>query len=216
MVQDTGSGIEAHLLPRIFEPFFTTKETGKGSGLGLATVYGIVKQHHGWIEVESQVGTGTTFTIFLPAVQEKPGVAPAPPPSGTETEVYGGNETILLVEDEISLLELTQKILQRYHFNVLTASCAAEALHIWDEHYGSIDLLLTDMVMPGDMSGADLVAELKKRKPELKVIMTSGYSAELVGKDFGQSDTVFVPKPYQPQQIARVIRDTLDAKETSR
>jgi PAS domain S-box-containing protein len=210
-LKDTGSGIEVRLLPRIFEPFFTTKEIGKGTGLGLATVYGIVKQHHGWIEVESEVGAGTIFKIFLPAAHDKASVIPAAKSSESETTVYGGEETILLVEDEISLLELTRKVLQGYHYRVLAASSSVEALRIWDEHYGHIDLLLTDMIMPGGISGGDLIAVLKKRKHALKVIVTSGYSSELVGKDLAQDDTVFLPKPYQPQQIARIIREALDA-----
>jgi two-component system cell cycle sensor histidine kinase/response regulator CckA len=208
-VTDTGCGMERKVLQRIFEPFFTTKEVGKGTGIGLATVYGIVKQHQGWVEVESEVGVGTTFKIFLPIARDEIAAAPAAAPK-SET-ISGGEETILIVEDEINLLEMVQKFLEHYHYRILTALSGVEALRVWDEHQGRIDLLLTDMIMPGGVTGSDLAAELKKRKPGLKVIFTSGYSSELVGKDFGQGDTVFLSKPYQPQQVAQMIRNALDA-----
>jgi hypothetical protein len=209
-VRDTGCGIERKILARIFEPFFTTKEVGKGTGLGLATVYGIVKQHQGWVEVESEVGVGTAFKIFLPSTGEKAGDAPAIFPPESET-VNGGKETILVVEDESGLLELVRSVLERYEYHVLIAASGSEALRVWDEQQGRIDLLLTDMIMPGGMTGGELAAELKNRKPELNVIFTSGYSVELIGKDMAQSDTNFLPKPYQPHQVARLIREIIDA-----
>jgi nitrogen-specific signal transduction histidine kinase/CheY-like chemotaxis protein len=208
-VTDTGCGMEPKVLQRIFEPFFTTKEVGKGTGLGLATVYGVVKQHHGWLEVQSEVGVGTTFKVFLP-VAGKAGDAPADPSDKSEN-VRGGKETILLVEDEIGLLELAREILQQYQYRVLIASSGVEALRVWDESNGQIDLLLTDMIMPGGMTGTDLAAELKRRKPGLKVIYASGYSSALTGKDFTQGDNIFLAKPYQPNQMAQLIRNTLDA-----
>jgi PAS domain S-box-containing protein len=208
-VSDTGCGMDHQVLRRVFEPFFTTKEVGKGTGLGLATVYGVVKQHHGWIEVQSEVGVGTTFKILLP-VAGKAGDAPADPAVKSEI-IQGGKETILLVEDEIGLLELVRDILQQYHYRVLIASSGAEALRIWDQCNGQVDLLLTDMVMPGGMTGGDLAAELKKRKPGLKVIYASGYSSVLTGKDFSQGNNIFLAKPYQPNQVARLIRTTIDA-----
>ena len=208
-VSDTGCGMEPKVLQRIFEPFFTTKEVGKGTGLGLATVYGVVKQHHGWIEVQSEVGVGTTFKILLP-VAGKAGDAPVDPAVKSEI-IQGGKETILLVEDEIGLLELVRDILQQYHYHVLIASSGAEALRIWDGSNGQVDLLFTDMVMPGGMTGGDLAAELKKRKPGLKVIYASGYSSVLTGKDFSQGNNIFLAKPYQPNQVARLIRNTIDA-----
>jgi len=209
-VRDTGCGIEQKFLPRIFEPFFTTKEVGKGTGLGLATVYGIVKQHQGWIEVESELGVGTAFKIFLPATGEKAGDTPAIFAPQSET-VIGGRETILVVEDEPGLLALVRSVLECYQYRVLTAASGGEALHLWGEHQGQIDLLLTDMIMPGGMTGGELAAELKKRKPGLNVIFTSGYSAELSGKDVAQNSTNFLPKPYQPHQVARMIRKIFDA-----
>jgi DNA-binding NtrC family response regulator len=177
--------------------------------LGLATVYGVVKQHHGWIEVQSEVGVGTTFKVFLP-VAGKAGEAPAAPSVKSET-VRGGKETLLLVEDEIGLLELVREILQQYQYHVLIASSGVEALRVWDECNGQVDLLLTDMIMPGGMTGSDLAVELKKRKPGLKVIYASGYSSALTGKEFTQGNNIFLAKPYQPNQVAQLIRSTLDA-----
>ncbi len=206
--------MERKVLRRIFEPFFTTKEVGKGTGIGLATVYGIVKQHQGWVEVESEVGVGTTFKIFLPAVRDK--IAAAPEPASKPETISGGGETILIVEDEINLLDLVRKVLEGYHYRILIASSGAEALRVWEEQAGRIDLLLTDMIMPGGLTGTDLAAELTKRKPGLPVIFSSGYSSELVGKDFGPGDNLFLSKPYQPQQVARMIRAVLDSAPKNR
>ena len=208
-VRDTGCGIERKFLSRIFEPFFTTKEVGKGTGLGLATVYGIVKQHQGWIEVESEVGVGTAFKIFLPVTGEKAGDAFVIFPPQTEI-INGSGETILVVEDDLSLLELVRDVLNRYRYHVLVATTSIEALRVWDEYAGRIDLLLTDMIIPGGMTGGELAAELKNRKPGLKVIFTSGYSAEFTGKDIGQDGDNFLPKPYEPLQVARMVRTIID------
>jgi PAS domain S-box-containing protein len=207
-VRDTGCGMDRKTLDRIFEPFFTTKEVGKGTGLGLATVYGIVKQHQGWVEVSSQIGVGTTFKIFLPeAAQKEAAAAEAAPDS---QKVRGGAETILLVEDEAVLRELVREVLTTYDYKVIEASSGVDALKIWDEHQGQVDLLLTDMVMPEGVSGSDLAAQLKRRKPSLKVIFTSGYSADVLGKNFNQTDTLFLAKPYFPPQLARLVRQCLD------
>jgi two-component system, cell cycle sensor histidine kinase and response regulator CckA len=212
-VTDSGCGMDRQTLNRIFEPFFSTKEVGKGTGLGLATVYGIVKQHQGWIEVASRVGNGTTFRIFLPAVTKAHDSTPGQN-DGTGI-VRGGRETVLLVEDEPVLREMVREVLTQYRYTVLEASCGAEALRIWDEHDGKIDLLLTDMVMPEGMTGRDLASQLKKRKPALKVIYSSGYSSEIMGKDFGQNDTAFLAKPYLPPQLAQKVRECLDARPRS-
>jgi CheY-like chemotaxis protein len=208
---DTGCGIPAENLPRIFEPFFTTKEIGKGTGLGLATVYGIVKQHQGWIEVESVVGKGTTFRIYIPYVgtESIEGEKPA-----TQFIVRGGAETILLVEDEPPVRELVASILQNYGYNVLQAATGAEAVEVWRNNREKIAMLLTDLIMPGGMNGRELAETLWKEQPQLKVVFTSGYSADIVGKDFKlESDTNFLQKPYHPQSLAHNVRRCLDGKK---
>ena len=212
IVTDTGCGMEPGLIRRIFEPFFTTKEMGKGTGLGLATVYAVVKQHHGWIEVQSEVGVGSAFKIYLPASDQAAAV-PATPVLKRES-VQGGKETILLAEDEVALLELMRHVLGQYQYKILAASSGNEALHIWEQHKGQIDLLLTDIIMPGGMTGRELATELKKKKPELKVILTSGFNSAMAGKDWG--DTVFLPKPYLPETAAKLIRSTLDSHSHGR
>jgi PAS domain S-box-containing protein len=208
-VEDTGCGMDSKTLQRIFEPFFSTKEVGKGTGLGLATVYGIVKQHHGWIEVESELGVGTTFKIFFPAVDSTPDAATEfitkPEP------IRGGKESILIVEDEPGLREIVQEVMREYEYQVTVAASGAEALRVWDKHQGKFDLLLTDMKMPGGMTGLELADGLKKRKPDLKIIYTSGYSDELTGKDLTQDNMIFLAKPYLPSQLARLVRKCLDA-----
>jgi PAS domain S-box-containing protein len=208
-ITDTGCGMDRQTLDRIFEPFFSTKEVGKGTGLGLATVYGIVKQHRGWIEVSSQVGQGTTFKIYFPATARENDAAAET--STAPQSVRGGQETILLVEDEPVLRELVRDILGQYHYRVIEAASGIEALKAWDEHDGRIDLLLTDMVMPEGMTGSDVAAQLRRRKPELKVIFTSGYSAEVVGRNFSQTEAAFLSKPYLPPQLAQTVRQCLDA-----
>jgi len=213
-VTDTGCGMDHKVLHRLFEPFFTTKEMGKGTGLGLATIYGMVKQHQGWIEVQSEIGVGSTFKVFLPVASDsrKAPAAPTVEPKPAQ----GGEETILIVEDETGLLELVRNVLQGYRYRVLAASSGAEALRVWDEHNGRIDLLLTDMIMPGGMTGNDLATKLRKQKPSLKVIYTSGYSSELMGKDAGKSNTTFLAKPYLPLELAKTVRKCLDTAVDSK
>ena len=206
-VADTGCGIAPEHLPHIFEPFYTTKEAGKGTGLGLATVHGIVKQHDGWIEVESAPGRGTTFRVYLPAVEPKPGAAPietAPP-------VRGGTETILLVEDEAAVRDLARIVLERYGYTVLTAENGRAARDVWKQHKGGIDLVLTDLVMPGGVSGRALAEQLQAERPGLKVIFTSGYSDEIVHRQLNlQSGCNFLQKPYPPRALAEAVRNCLD------
>jgi PAS domain S-box-containing protein len=205
---DTGCGIPPENLARIFEPFFTTKEVGKGTGLGLATVYGIVKQHQGWIEVESVVNKGTTFRMYFPMT----GAAEAEPekPAGNVT-VRGGTETILLVEDEHPVRELVARVLQNQGYKVWQANNGNEAVGVWDEHKCDISLLLTDLVMPGTMNGHDLAEKLRFEQPGLKVIFTSGYSADIVGKNFKLEPALnFLQKPYHPQTLALAVRRCLD------
>jgi CheY-like chemotaxis protein len=209
-VSDTGTGIAPENLPRIFEPFFTTKEVGKGTGLGLATVYGIVKQHQGWIELESHIGKGTTFRIFLPRVSSSQ--CPAEKPT-TSITVRGGKESILLVEDERPVRELVARVLERYGYNVFQADNGAEALEIWKHSRNDIKLVLTDLVMPNNMNGRELAEKMWAESPSLKVIFTSGYSADIVGKDFKlEPDLNFLQKPYQPQTLALTVRRCLDGK----
>jgi signal transduction histidine kinase len=208
-VEDTGCGMDATVLGRIFEPFFSTKEVGRGTGLGLATVYGIMKQHQGWVEVTSTVGTGTTFRVFFPAL---PSVAVETDDQNDSLMMaQGGREIILLVEDEPVLRELVAKVLEDYDYRVLQAESGVEALKVWDEYEGNVDLLLTDMVMPGGVSGAELAQRLRQRKSDLRVIYTSGYSSEVVGRNFSENDPVFLAKPYRPPQLAQRVRRCLDA-----
>ncbi|HXT39796.1 MAG TPA: PAS domain S-box protein, partial [Candidatus Angelobacter sp.] len=208
-VRDTGCGMTPEIKARIFEPFFTTKDVGKGTGLGLATVYGIVKQHQGWLEVESQVGAGTTFKVFLPASVR---LAAAAEQAAGEAKARGGNETILLVEDEPALRTLGRAVLQRHGYRVLEASSGVEALEVWERNHGRVDLLLTDMVMPEGMTGRELAKQLKERKPELKVIYTSGYSLDSTATSFRLREVKsFLQKPYHPQKLIKLVRETLDA-----
>jgi len=208
-VQDTGCGMDAKTLERIFEPFFTTKEVGKGTGLGLATVYGIVRQHGGWVDVQSEVGVGTTFNIFIPASQEK--LASNTDFLTLANSVQGGKERILVVEDQVELRELVREVLAAYDYDVSLAASGPEAIRTWEKAGGKFDLLVTDMIMPGGMNGRELADELKKRKPSLRIIYTSGYSSELIGKDLGHDNAAFLPKPYRPPQLALVVRKALDS-----
>src|SRR5262249_34656307 len=148
----TGCGIAPEIQRRIFEPFFTTKEVGKGTGLGLATVYGIVKQHQGWIEVESQLGKGTSFAVFLPRCNETGGVAEELP---AERVVRGGSETILVVEDETAVRELVCNCLSAHGYKILQAESGVSALEVWKQSSDKIDLLLTDLVMPDRINGRE-------------------------------------------------------------
>jgi two-component system cell cycle sensor histidine kinase/response regulator CckA len=208
-VSDTGCGIPSESFSKIFEPFFTTKEVGKGTGLGLSTVFGIIEQHHGWINVYSEVGHGTTVRICLPRLPQRSG-RKSPEPS--LTAMPGGNETILLVEDEPAVRNVTIRALTRLGYQVLDASNAFEALAVWKAHRDEIQLVLTDMVMPGGMNGIQLGAELLKDRPTLKVIYASGYSADVAGADFPLMDGVnFLTKPYDRARLAQTVRAMLEA-----
>jgi PAS domain S-box-containing protein len=205
---DTGSGIPPENLQRIFEPFFTTKEVGKGTGLGLATVYGIVKQHQGWIEVESTVGKGTTFRIYIPYAGSEHVESEKPM---TQITIRGGSETVLLVEDEKPVRDLVSRVLQKYGYKILHAGNGIEALQVWNQHKDEIALLFTDLVMPDNMNGRELAEKLWVERPGLKVIFTSGYSADIVGKDFKlEPELNYLQKPYQPQTLALTVRRCLD------
>jgi two-component system, cell cycle sensor histidine kinase and response regulator CckA len=206
-VADTGFGMDSNTLGRIFEPFFTTKEAGKGTGLGLATVYGIVAQHKGWIEVESEPGKGSTFHVYLPMMSE---TAKAEKVAAREP-VSRGNETILLVEDEQRVRQTIRQCLNTLGYRVLEARTANEALELWNRHGAQIDLLLTDMVMPDGMTGLELAEKLRAQRASLKVIISSGYSAEIVQQGHpAQSGVFYLPKPYVASALAAAVRKCLD------
>lgn len=211
-VTDTGSGMDAATQARIFEPFFTTKEVGKGTGLGLATVFGIVQQHAGWIEVQSAPGQGSTFSVLLPATAQAVASA-APAEAAPVTPARGGHETILLVEDEPVLRDLAKAILSDAGYTILEAGEGVEALAQWRQHGDRIDLLLTDMVLPGGMSGRSLAEMISSEKPALKVIFTTGYSPDQLGEDSGIREGLnFLQKPYHPPALIKTVRACLDAK----
>jgi len=211
-VGDTGTGIPPEIRSKIFEPFFTTKEVGKGTGLGLATVFGIVQQHHGWIELESEPGHGAIFHIFLPRLAVVPTVAPVPQPVFTPR---GRNELVLLVEDEPAVQEMGARALRRQGYRVMTASTGRAALEIWARHKAEVSLLLTDMIMPEGISGQQLARQLLEEKPTLKVLYSSGYNAEIAGKELKLTDGVnYLAKPYELERLFRTVRDALDGSQS--
>ena len=208
-VSDTGTGIPPDVMARVFEPFFTTKEVGKGTGLGLATVFGIVKQHGGFVDVTSEVGRGTTFTMLFPASAQ---ILESKPIEVMDVPVAprgGAGEIILLVEDEPILRELAHAILADAGYRVLEAESIEAAFRVWEEHAHEIDLLLTDMVLPGGLTGRELARQLQERKPGLKVIYSTGYSQDLL--DSGDEPIHFLQKPYPPDTLVRAVRTCLDA-----
>lgn len=209
-VSDTGSGIAPEILPRIFEPFFTTKAAGRSTGLGLAAIFGIVQQHHGWLAVESTVGTGSTFNVFLPAA---PPEARAETPERAAGKSGGGGEAILLVEDEAAVREFTTAVLQRYGYRVLQASNGTDALEVWKWHGSRIALLLTDLVLEDHMTGLDLAKKLRAAKPGLGVICTSGYGREIMARSGAlPGGCHFLQKPCRPQALAGAVRAVLDGQ----
>ena len=208
-VIDSGCGIAPDHLSRIFEPFFTTKSVHKGTGLGLATVYGIVKQHRGWLTVQSEIDSGSTFAAYLP-VNERPSAITK---GRTAESARGGQETILLVEDEEPVRVLTRMVLQRSGYAVLDAAHGVAALAIWKANRDRIDLVFTDMVMPEGLSGRQLADQLLADRPDIRVIITSGYSVEVFGKELVPTDNVtFLQKPYQPQPLLACVRAMLDKR----
>ena len=206
-VADNGAGMDADTMSRIFEPFFTTKEVGKGSGLGLATVYGIVEQHNGWVEVESTVGKGTVFRVYLPVATETLQSAVHMEQGNSRNT---GNGTILVAEDEASVLGLVTSILNRGGYQVIAASSGDDAWLLWEQHADEIDMLVTDMVMPGILSGKGLAERIHAQKPSLPVIYSSGYSMEIVREGLILREGVnFLPKPYPPATLLKMVRDCL-------
>jgi len=213
-VRDTGTGIAPEHLPRLFEPFFTTKDVGKGTGIGLATVFGIVAQHGGWVEVESRPGEGSCFSVWLPCHREAGGREAAPdgvsarPSRATDP---AGNETILLVEDEELVRLVGRRLLARQGYRIVEARSGRHALELWKAHGHEIDLLLTDVVMPEGVSGHELATRLQRERPGLKVVYTSGYAAEIFrGETPFPEDASFVGKPYRPEELLGTVRSVLD------
>jgi PAS domain S-box-containing protein len=206
--RDTGMGMDTQVLSRIFEPFFTTKAVGKGTGLGLSTVFGIVRQHQGWLEVESKLSQGTTFRIYFPASQQ----AAEKTELVVDTALRSGRETILVAEDEETLREMVVQVLRIQGYTVLEAASGNHALEVWGQANRPIDLLLTDLVMPGGVMGSDLAERLSRQCPKLKVIYTSGYSPGMAGKDVSLLEgRNFLPKPYSVGKLAQFVRECLDA-----
>jgi len=213
-VTDTGIGMDSATLPRIFEPFFTTKGVGKGTGLGLATAYGIIKQHEGWIEVNSEPNKGATFDVYFPA-REK---APAPPKKEVVSPVSapGGTETILIVEDEPVLREMACNILKNCGYRIFESSSGKEALNQWRQRANKIDLLLTDIVMPEGISGVNLAEQLLVNHPRLKIIFTSGYAANEVSLELlAKTKARYLQKPYTHAELVKIVRDCLDKTVTT-
>jgi two-component system, cell cycle sensor histidine kinase and response regulator CckA len=209
-VRDNGTGIDPEHLPRIFEPFFTTKEIGKGTGLGLATVYGIVKQHLGWVGVTSQVGEGATFKIFLPTIATFAGI---PAKSAKEADLRGGSETILLVEDELAVRVILCRMLETYGYKVFDAGSGPEALRIWAEHANEIALLVTDIMMPEGLTGRELAEQMRATRPQLRTIFMSGYSAEVLGRNtefIQRTKSYFLQKPTATRTLIETVRRCLD------
>jgi PAS domain S-box-containing protein len=209
-VRDDGRGLDKHTQLRLFEPFFTTKALGQGTGLGLATVYGIVKQNHGYIAADSEPNQGTTITIYLPRHMGDAGPART---GDVARPVPRGDETILLVEDEPGILKLTRRMLQGQGYTVLAAHTPAEAASLATKHAGPIHLLLTDVVMPG-MNGRVLAGNLLALRPQLKRLFMSGYTADVIADQGVLDEGVhFLQKPFTVEDLATKVRDALDAHE---
>jgi PAS domain S-box-containing protein len=208
-VTDGGIGMDAETKARAFEPFFTTKEEGKGTGLGLSTVYGVVKQSGGYIDIDSAPGAGATFRIYLPGVDE---TIKSEKLTDSKANSFSGNETILLAEDEESLRRLTRNTLEFCGYKVLEAKDGVEALEVSDRHAGPIDLLLTDIMMP-EMGGRALAQELLRRRPNVRLVYMSGYTGEAVGTR-GPVDpgSFFLPKPFTRETLTSKIREALDRR----
>jgi two-component system cell cycle sensor histidine kinase/response regulator CckA len=210
-VSDTGTGIPPEILPRIFEPFFTTKDVGRGTGFGLASVFGIVKQHRGWIEVDNRPGEGVTFRVNFP-------ILPTPVreavPAARPASIRGGSETILLAEDESAVRNLICRVLERHGYTVLVAGNSQEAIQLWQQHREAVALLVTDIIMPEGLSGRELAARLQTEKAALKIVYISGYNAEFSKDelvDLGKGIN-FLQKPFGGRQLLETVRQSLDGE----
>jgi CheY-like chemotaxis protein len=213
VVSDDGCGMDEETLAHIFEPFFTTKGIGQGTGLGLATVYGIVKQNNGFISVDSAPNKGTTFTIYLP--EHKAGLDVSEEIVGPVVLPRSGHETILIVEDEPAVLRLTSMMLEEIGYVVLAAGTAGEAVRLAHKHSDEIQLLLTDLLMP-EMNGRDLATRLLAAQPSLKCLFMSGYPAEVVAdRDVAEGGMNFLQKPFSTEALAAKVREVLDGKPSN-
>ncbi len=210
-VSDDGLGMDAETLEKVFEPFYTTKEIGKGTGLGLATVYGIVKQNNGFIDVISAPGQGTAFKLYLPRddldtteLSEE----------GTGRSVHRGSETIMIVEDEPAIINMARMMLESLGYTVLTAVASAEAIRLAREAPLKIDLLIADVIMP-EMNGRDLAKEISAFYPDLKILFISGYTADIIAHHGVLDEGVnFISKPFSIEQISAKVREVLDVEES--
>jgi two-component system cell cycle sensor histidine kinase/response regulator CckA len=208
-VADTGVGIPKEHIGKIYDPFFSTKPVGQGTGLGLATVYGIVKQTGGFITVDSEVGRGTSFVIYLPRYRADPNMAMAPEPERLAPRDVTGQDTILLVEDEEAVRSFAARALKLRGYNVLEASGGEEALEIVRNTRATIDLLITDVVMP-NMDGPTLVRNVRRLRPDMAIIFMSGYAEEAFRRNDEKAEELhFLPKPFGLKQLAAKVKDVL-------
>jgi CheY-like chemotaxis protein len=209
-VIDTGEGIDKAIISRIFDPFFTTKEMGKGTGLGLAVVYGVLQSHHGFVDVESERDLGTTFKLYFPVTLSIEQIVPIP--TASELIDVGGTETILLVEDEKLILESVSNMLKLKGYKVYTATDGLEAVKLYDRFRQEIDLVITDMGLPG-ITGKDEFKILKEMNNDIKVVLSSGFFEPEMKVDLLKAGAKgFIQKPYIPNDILRIIREVLDDK----
>jgi CheY-like chemotaxis protein len=206
-VTDTGTGIDKNDMKRIFEPFFTTKQMGRGTGLGLASVYGIVKGHGGYIDVESEKGCGTTFSIYFPATQKK-----AEKTVETDEQIIKGSETVLLVDDEEMALEVGGELLKKLGYSVLGAEGGREAVEIYEANKDTIDLVLLDIVMPG-MGGGKVYDRMKEINPNVKVLLSSGYSIDGEAREIlDRGCDAFIQKPFNIQELSQGLKSVLEKR----
>jgi two-component system, cell cycle sensor histidine kinase and response regulator CckA len=209
VVSDCGVGMDETTQARIFEPFFTTKEKGKGTGLGLSTAYGIVKQSGGYIWVYSELGKGTTLRVYLPRVDRTAGRVDA---SADRPEPARGGETVLVVEDQPVVRAVAHRVLTKNGYRVLEAENGAEALRITEGQLPSIDLVVSDLVMPG-MGGLELAAELRAQRPTLRILFMSGYTEDAaLRRNVLEPGEAFIAKPFTPEAFARRVRELLDGQ----